>query len=238
MIWGLMSERSIAKVTPHYQIRGARMEKISPDQTQTVATQIKDPDLVERRRRQIVDASVQLFIEKGFHKTTTRQIAQAAGFSIGTLYEYVASKEDVLYLVCEAIHDEVEKGIGEVSSEAKKGKEALAAVIAEFFHICHRMSNFILLIYQETHALPGQWRRKVLANEIRINELILDALKRIAASGELRRLDEKDLELMAHNISVMGHMWTFRRWSLSQRFTIEEYIARQTAIILGLARAD
>lgn len=233
------NERALNRLSiPHHQIRGARMEKISIDPTQTVATQIKDPDLVERRRRQIVDASVQLFIEKGFHKTTTRQIAQAAGFSIGTLYEYVASKEDVLYLVCEAIHDEVEKGIGEVSSEAKKGKEALAAVIAEFFHICHRMSNFILLIYQETHALPGQWRRKVLANEIRINELILDALKRIAASGELRRLDEKDLELMAHNISVMGHMWTFRRWSLSQRFTIEEYIARQTAIILGLARAD
>jgi hypothetical protein len=99
------------------------------------------------------------------------------------------------------------------------------------------MSNFILLIYQETHALPEQWRGKVLANEIRINELILDALKRIAASGELRRLDEKDLELMAHNISVMGHMWTFRRWSLSRRFTIEEYISRQTAIILGLAGA-
>lgn len=213
------------------------MENSKEDQTQTVATQIKDLGLVERRRRQIVDAAVQLFIEKGFHKTTTRQIAQAAGFSIGTLYEYVASKEDVLYLVCEAIHDQVEKGIGEVSSQAKKGREALAAVIAEFFHICHRMSDFILLIYQETHALPGQWRRKVLSNEIRINELILDALKRIAASGELGQLDEKDLELMAHNISVMGHMWTFRRWSLSQHFTIEEYISRQTAIILGLAGA-
>ena len=35
-------------------------------------------DLVERRRRQIADAAVNLFIEKGFHKTTTRQIAKAA----------------------------------------------------------------------------------------------------------------------------------------------------------------
>jgi TetR/AcrR family transcriptional regulator, cholesterol catabolism regulator len=201
---------------------------------QTVATQIKDLDLVERRRRQIVDAAVSLFIKKGFHKTTTRQIAQAAHFSIGTLYEYVACKEDVLYLVCEAIHDQVEKGIGKASSQISGGREALAAVISEFFHICDRMSDFILLIYQETHALPAQWRRKVLANELRINQLILNALKRIAATGELGKLDEKNLELMAHNISVLGHMWTFRRWSLSQRFTIEEYIARQTAIILGI----
>ena len=42
-----------------------------------VPTQVKDPELVKRRRLQIVDAAVELFIKKGFHKTTTRQIAQA-----------------------------------------------------------------------------------------------------------------------------------------------------------------
>ena len=70
-------------------------------------TQIKDLDLIERRRKEIVNAAVPLFIGKGFHKTTTRQISKAAKFSIGALYEYVTSKEDVLYLVCQAIHDEV-----------------------------------------------------------------------------------------------------------------------------------
>ena len=65
-----------------------------------IPTQVKDPNLVRRRRRQIVDAAVGLFIQQGFHKTTTRQIARAAGFSIGAVYEYVASKEDILYLVC------------------------------------------------------------------------------------------------------------------------------------------
>ena len=41
--------------------------------TEDIPTQVKDPDLVKRRRRQIADAAVQLFIEKGFHKTTTRK---------------------------------------------------------------------------------------------------------------------------------------------------------------------
>lgn len=67
--------------------------------TKDIPTQIKNPDLVNRRRRQIADAAVQLFIDNGFHKTTTRQIARKAGVSIGSLYEYIASKEDVLYLV-------------------------------------------------------------------------------------------------------------------------------------------
>jgi len=84
------------------------MEKIRA--IKGIPTQIKNPDLVAQRHRQIVDAAVQLFIEQGFHKTTTRQIARAAGFSIGSLYEYIASKEDILYLVCDAIHAEVERG--------------------------------------------------------------------------------------------------------------------------------
>jgi len=64
---------------------------------QNIPTQVKNQDLVQRRRRQIVDAAVELFIQNGFHKTTTRQIAKAAGVSIGSLYEYVANKDDVLY---------------------------------------------------------------------------------------------------------------------------------------------
>ena len=86
------------------------------DRTKDVPTQIKDLDLVKQRRKQIIDASVKLFVENGFHKTTTRQIAKASGFSIGSLYEYVASKEDVLYLVCDAIHAEVEKSVADILS--------------------------------------------------------------------------------------------------------------------------
>ncbi|MEE9527351.1 MAG: helix-turn-helix domain-containing protein, partial [Syntrophobacteria bacterium] len=74
-----------------------------------VPTQVKDPELVKKRRRQIVDAAVELFIRKGFHKTTTREIAQKAGLSIGSVYEYVSTKEDVLYLVCDVIHAEAER---------------------------------------------------------------------------------------------------------------------------------
>lgn len=204
------------------------------DLAQVVQTQIKNPDLVERRRRQIVEAAVPLLVKNGFHKTTTRQISKAAGFSIGTLYEYVASKEDVLYLVCESIHDQIERRIEDVLSRVQKGQEALAAMVREFFLTSHRMSDVYLLMYQETHALPPQWREKVLDNELRINELIHQGLKRIAESGDLGDLDEDALKLLSHNISVMAHMWTFRRWVLSKEFTIEEYIARQTEYILKM----
>jgi len=197
-----------------------------------VPTHVKNPGLVEQRRRQIVDAAVKLFIKQGFHKTTTRQIATAAGISIGSMYEYIASKEDVLYLVCESIHAEVEKGVCEAMSRAG-GRNALSEVIREYFMVCQRMSDFILLIYQETQSLPAQWQRRVLDNELRITGLFVQVLARLVAAGDLGSIDDRTIELAAHNISVLGHMWTFRRWYLSRHFTIEDYIAQQTAFSRG-----
>ncbi|UCF90227.1 MAG: TetR/AcrR family transcriptional regulator [Desulfobacterales bacterium] len=199
-----------------------------------IPTQVKNPELVERRRRQIAEAAVKLFMAQGFHKTTTRQIAQAAGFSIGSLYEYFTSKEDILYLVCDSIHAEVERGLTEAMSRAAGGRNILAEVIREFFMVCHRMSDFILLIYQETHSLPSQWRKKVLENELRITGLLVETLARIASSGELPYLDERSIELAAHNISVLGHMWTFRRWYLARHYRIEDYVKLQTEFIIGM----
>jgi AcrR family transcriptional regulator len=205
-----------------------------PIQTREVPTQVKNPDLVERRRRQIVEAAAKLFIDQGFHKTTTRQIAGAAGFSIGSLYEYVASKEDVLYLVCEFIHKEVARGVAEAMQQTTGGKEVLAAVIREYFLVCHRMSDFILLIYQETRSLPPVWRKRVLENELRITGVLVEVLADLTRGGDLPAMDLKTLEMVGHNITVLGHMWTFRRWYMARHYSIEDYIRIQTDAIIGM----
>ncbi len=211
------------------------MEELT--RTKDIPTQVKDPELVDRRRRQIADAAVQLFIDKGFHKTTTRQIARAAGFSIGSLYEYFASKEDIRYMVCESIHAEVERGVAAAMSQAAGGRDALEKIIHEYFMVCHRMSDFILLIYQETQSLPSQWQKRVLENELRITGLFVQALARITSSDDLVNLNESTLELAAHNILVLGHMWTFRRWYLAHHYSIQDYIKLQTGIIMGMFAA-
>jgi AcrR family transcriptional regulator len=207
-------------------------------ETKEIPTYIKDPKLVHERRRQIVDASVQLFIAKGFHRTTTREIARATGISNGLLYEYVRSKEDVLYLVCDAIHAEVEQGVAEALRKASGGRDVLAAMIREYFLVCDRMSDHILLIYQETKTLPPHWQKKVLENEVRLTNIFVGALTNLVSSAELPRMDKKSIELVAHNIVVLGHMWTFRRWYLSSQYTIEKYIKIQTDFILGKSMSD
>jgi AcrR family transcriptional regulator len=66
-----------------------------------VDTQIKDDELVRKKRLQIAKGASKLFIKKGYHKTSMREISKATGLTIGNLYDYITKKEDVLYKLCQ-----------------------------------------------------------------------------------------------------------------------------------------
>lgn len=211
-----------------------RTKKKTPLTDTEVPTQIKNPELVRERRRQIIDSTVELFIEHGYHKTTTRMIARAANFSIGSLYEYVSSKEDLLYLVCKTIHEEVRDAVENALSDTDTGKERLARVIRQYFYVCDKMGGHILMMYQVTQFLPEKWKERVLVNELNITDIFINALASMAGKDNFPELDDKIINLVGHNISVLGQMWAFRRWHVQRDFTIEEYISIQTDFILGL----
>ncbi|MBW2059959.1 MAG: TetR/AcrR family transcriptional regulator [Deltaproteobacteria bacterium] len=202
------------------------------EQVKNIPTLVKDASLVEKRRRQIVEAAMKLFVQKGFHPTTTREIARMAGFSIGTLYEYIGSKEDVLYLVCEAIHSEMETKLRQALDEGSTGRETLVNAISNYFQVCDRMQDSILLIYQESSSLDRDALRYVLASDERVTSTFANILLQGLKDGTLH-LEKNNVKLIAHNIIVLGHMWTFRRWFLRRAFGLEEYIRIQTSFLLS-----
>jgi len=55
------------------------------------------------RRSEILTAAGRLFAEKGYHRTTTHDIAAEAEVSEGTIYNYFSSKEDLLFAIMENI---------------------------------------------------------------------------------------------------------------------------------------
>lgn len=200
-------------------------------EAKSIPSRVLDPQLVEARRLQIVRAAVDLFVEKGFHKTTTREIAKASGIGIGTLYEYLQSKEDVLYLVCAYIHQEVEKRLTEARLEAENGRDLLIKSIRRFFACVDELQDYVLLIYQETKSLPPETLKLVLQQEEAITHLFTDILEKGREDGSIQ-LAPQHVTLTAHNIVVLGQMWTFRRWALHRHYSLEEYTERQLTLLL------
>ncbi|MEQ1489384.1 MAG: TetR family transcriptional regulator [Terricaulis sp.] len=62
---------------------------------------LADPELAERRRRQIMDAAIACFRRRGFHQATMAEICAEAGISAGALYRYFSSKADIIGAIAE-----------------------------------------------------------------------------------------------------------------------------------------
>lgn len=196
-----------------------------------VQTSVKDESLIEIRRLQIVNGAVNLFKEKGFHRATTREIAKAAGFSIGTLYEYIRTKEDVLYLVSDHIYDKVKQQLAEINSDTGTVDE-LKEAIKQYFYLINRMSDEFTIMYQETKSLSKEAMHYVFDKEFEMVRLFEGIIKNCLPSIG-KELTEKEVFLAANHIVVQGQAWAFRKWAFKKRYTIEEYVEDQTKLILS-----
>lgn len=196
-----------------------------------VQTSVKDESLIELRRQQIVEAGVKLFKEKGFHRATTREIAKAAGFSIGTLYEYIRTKEDVLYLVSDHIYNKVTECLEDIST--KEGTiEELKEAIRQYFLLIDRMVDEFTIMYQETKSLPKEAMQYVLKKELEMVSIFEKILKNCVKSGELQ-LTDQEIYLAANHLVIQGQSWAFRKWAYHKEHTIEDFIQLQTKLFLS-----
>lgn len=66
--------------------------------------------LQERSRATVnalVEATARILVREGFEKTSTNRIAELAGVSVGSLYQYFPSKEALVAAVIERHHEEI-----------------------------------------------------------------------------------------------------------------------------------
>lgn len=197
-----------------------------------VPSMVKDERLIEKRREQMTKAAVSLFKQKGFHRTTTREIAEEAGFSIGTLYEYIRKKEDILYLVCDSIYDTFTERLKKHIDIERGSIDMLKQAIAYYFTVINDLQDEMLVMYQEAKSLTRDALPYVLEKELQMTEIFEKILTRCVETGQLD-LSQDAIKSTAHSILVLGEMWTFRRWALQKMYTLEEYTDLQIQFILG-----
>jgi len=197
-----------------------------------IKSNIKDKTLINKKRDHIANKSVELFVNKGYHQTTVREIAKASGMSMGALYDYISTKEDILFLVCDYIHTTVSNKLKNSFIEEKNALENLKVAIGEYYNIIDEIQDYMLLLYQETKSLNKNARKYVFNAELELTGIFENILKQCIKEKSIG-LKNTEVKLVAQNIMVVGQMWAFRRWILSRDNTINSYIETQTSLILN-----
>jgi AcrR family transcriptional regulator len=133
------------------------------------------PDLsrADATRARLLEAAVIAFAEKGFHATTTRDIASAAGMSPAALYVHHKSKEELLYLISKDGHDDVLRLIREAIASTDTPVDALRRVVHDFAahhardHVGARVVNYELAALAPDHLAEIRRLRHETEDEIR-----------------------------------------------------------------------
>jgi AcrR family transcriptional regulator len=142
-----------------------------------------------RRRKEIFNASVHLFLQKGFNETSMREIAEAAGIGKSTLYDYFPSKDDILLSFVE---DELESLTqrGEKIAEQKiSAAEKLQQIMADYMEYLAEQQDFYMNLSLEVQRLAQQSLARIQAKRHAYQDLIRSVIEEGIQEGCFRAVD-------------------------------------------------
>ncbi len=101
------------------------------------------------RRNQIIDTALKLFAEKGFGKTTIKDISEAAGTSLGLMYHYFASKDDLLVAIFErhSFLEPLRKML--TINRNKPVREVLYSLACNFYDLLTDKKELVNIVFNE-----------------------------------------------------------------------------------------
>ncbi len=181
------------------------------NQRKDVETVVKDQQLISRRHEQICDAALKLFTRKGFHQTSVREIAAACGLPIGTLYTYIKTKEDILYLIYRRIFGIFQERMLEATNGIEDASRRLRAALEATLKIYDEFQDVVLLLYQESHALS----RQAIRSLVEVDRSYVSFFRQILEKGNRQgQFAVKDTNLVAISVLFLCAVWALKRWNL------------------------
>ena len=199
-----------------------------------IETIVKDQDLIGKRHTQICDAALKLFSHKGFHQTTVRELADACGLGIGTLYSYIKTKDDILLLVYRRILRTFEARMLRATHGIQDPRIQLRAALEETVKIYDECRDAVLLLYQESHALGRQGLQGLFEVDRAYVGIFREILERGNAAGIFA---VQEPHLLAVCILFLCAVWDMKRWNLEQ-YTLDAMVECLTSLVLKGISAD
>src|SRR5918912_3830608 len=120
-------------------------------------------EALEARRARIEEAARELFIKRGFHATSMRDIAEGAGTSLSNLYNYYPTKEDILESIIGRYQKVIDARLRKIFGEVEEPfhPESLRRFGRMIKELVSAHSGFWLLMYIDVLEFENQHFRKM-----------------------------------------------------------------------------
>lgn len=159
------------------------------------------------RRSRLLDAAVAAFAARGFHGTTTRDIAAAAGMSPAAIYVHHESKEELLYQISRAGHETVLERVQAAIATADDPAAQLTAAMRAFATHHATAHTVARIINYELAALSDEHRREISHLRWAITEQLRGIVDRGVAVGVFDTPDPRMTTTVLLSLGVDISRW-------------------------------
>ena len=159
------------------------------------------------KEQEIISVAAGLFKEKGYRATTLEDIAVAVGMLKGSLYYYIRSKEELLYLVVRDPIRHAYNTLEEIVSSDAPVTDKIAQAITNHMTLFHQHYPHIAVYLHDFHNLKQKLQQDDIETPKRYQSLFETLLQQGIDAGELR----PDLDAKVLGYAILGMCnWTYR----------------------------
>jgi TetR/AcrR family transcriptional regulator, fatty acid metabolism regulator protein len=181
------------------------------------------------RRRQLLEAAVKVFAQKGFHAARVGDIAEEAGVAYGLVYHYFESKEELLETIFRSTWAEMLSRVHEVEAAGVPASEAVRQVTALLLRTWRRDPDLVRVLVREVT------RNQHVQQEIEEIGHAMDALERIVRRGQETGEFRRELDPRLSAVVFYGALEeVLTGWVMGQLPDRDEDIARAEASVVTL----
>ena len=166
------------------------------------------------RRGEVLRSAARLFRRKGFHATSTRDIAAAAGMQSGSPFYHFKSKGALLFAVMEeGMRTAIERqqhAIAAVAAAADDARQLRTLVRNHFDVLLGPGSDFIPVMLYEARSITPRQRAALAQLQSRYEACWTPVLEGLHASGQLKA-DVKLARLLMFGALNWSAQWYDRR---------------------------
>jgi TetR/AcrR family transcriptional regulator, cholesterol catabolism regulator len=182
---------------------------------------IKNPKIGVKKLVKIIEAALSISNEKGFHAMSLRELCRESGLSMGGLYAYIDSKDELWRVIQDQGRRMLKKIMFQnlVTIDQPAGK--LESAIRMHLYLSEMMQPWFFFSYMETRFFRKDEKKLALSNELFTEKIFSDILEEGLKKGVFRSIDTL---LTASVIKAMLQDWYLKRWKYASRnITVDEY---------------
>jgi len=186
----------------------------------------------ELSRTQLLDAAEEVFGRKGFHETTLKEIAEQAEFSVGSVYSFFESKNDLIcqiFLRRGAENMQAIRAVYATESGALERLRLVGDAVIDFYR-AHPSFGLLALRYMNADVLllgDGAVQQTITANYTEVERMIADLIAAGQTAGEIHAGDPESLARMwmslIHTFHTIDPLVAGTGDRASERFSREEF---------------